>query len=300
MNSNRKAPPPCTICNLNKNVIRRGFFTRKSDRKRIQLYKCKKCKKCFSDQTFSFDYHLKKRYLNQEVFRLLCKGNSQRGIAFLLDVKAEAIALRIKKFAKLAKKHLKKTREKEDLSEVFFDEMESFEHTKCKPVTMPIAVNPKNRKILSVSAGKIAAKGILAEISIKKYGPRQCERKAKLSNMLTELKDSHSGEITFSTDQSPHYPPALKKIFDKYRHISYKGKRGCVVGQGELKAAGRDPLFSLNHTYAMIRDNIKRLSRRTWCTTKRIDMLENILYVYAYFHNQLMDKIRPRLVNLGF
>ena len=53
-----------------------------------------------------------------------------------------------------------KTRTSEDLSEVQFDEMESFEHTKCKPVTLRVAVNPKNRKILALRVGKIAAKGL--------------------------------------------------------------------------------------------------------------------------------------------
>ena len=231
--------------------------------------------------------------MNQKVFKLICKGNSQRGIALILDVKPEAIALRIRKFAILAKKHLKLTRREEGLSEVFFDEMESFEHTKCKPVTIPIAVNPKSRKILSLRVGKIAAKGLLAEISRKKYGPRKCERKKKLTDVLTEIKDFSKQNISFSTDESPHYPKLVKLILPESKHIQHKGRRGCVVGQGELKATGRDPLFSLNHTFAMIRDNVKRLSRRTWCTTKKINMLENILYIYSYFHNQVIDKLKP-------
>jgi len=45
-----------------------------------------------------------------------------------------------------------------------------------------------------------------------------------------------------------------------------KGRRECVVGQGELKGGGFDPLFSLNHTCAMIRAHVSRLFRRTWNT----------------------------------
>ena len=298
MNYSKNKLPKCLVCKSRHNVIKRGFFIRKSDSKKIQVYKCKTCSKSFSEQTFSFDYYLKKRYLNQKIFRLISKGNSQRGIALILDIKAEAVALRIKKFAALAKKYIQKMRKDEDLSEIFFDEMESFEHTKCKPLTMPIAVNPKNRKILALGVGKIAAKGLLAEISRKKYGVRKCERKRKLTEMLTEIKNSQKGNIKFSTDESPHYPKLIKKICPESLHIQHKGKRGCVVGQGELKASGRDPLFSLNHTYAMVRDNIKRLSRRTWCTTKKINMLENILYIYAYFHNQVIDKLKPKIQNL--
>jgi len=61
-----------------------------------------------------------------------------------------------------------------------------------------------------------------------------------------------------------------------------------VVGQGELKRGGYDPLFSLNHTAAMIRANINRLFRRTWCTSKRIDRLEGHLLLYTDYHNRVL------------
>ena len=58
------------------------------------------------------------------------------------------------------------------------------------------------------------------------------------------------------------------------------------MGQGELKKLKYDPIFSLNHTCAMIRDNIKRLSRKTWCTTKRMPQLQINLELYALEHNR--------------
>jgi hypothetical protein len=58
------------------------------------------------------------------------------------------------------------------------------------------------------------------------------------------------------------------------------------VGQGELKSGGFDPLFSFNHTAAMLRANINRLVRKTWCTTKRIDRLEAHIALYVQFHNR--------------
>ncbi|PID62582.1 MAG: hypothetical protein CSB44_03580, partial [Gammaproteobacteria bacterium] len=49
---------------------------------------------------------------------------------------------------------------------------------------------------------------------------------------------------------------------------------------------GHDPLFGINHTLAMLRDNIKRLSRKTWCVTRRPDVLDDILAIYTCFHNE--------------
>jgi len=61
--------------------------------------------------------------------------------------------------------------------------------------------------------------------------------------------------------------------------------RGCVAGQGELKKIGFDPLFSLNHTYAMMRANINRLFRRTWNTTKDPRKLRDHIDLYVWYHN---------------
>jgi IS1 family transposase len=222
---------------------------------------------------------------------------SQRATALILGVKQKAIAIRLKRFAMVARKHITKTREQEDFNEVFFDEMETFEHTKCKPVTIPLAVNPANRKILALGVGSIPAKGHLVEIAMKKYGPRQCQRKEKLSEMLSSIASISDKKIKFTTDESPFYPKLIKEIFPDATHESFKGRRGCVVGQGELKAGGHDPLFALNHTCAMLRDNVKRLARRTWCTTKKIYMLENILYIYAMFHNLVIDGASLEIFN---
>lgn len=297
MKPSKKHPPQCPFCKSDQQIQKRGFFIRGSDKKKVQKYYCKTCSKHFSEQTLSYDYRLRKRYINQKTFRLLCKGVSQRGIALLLRTKQKAIALRIKRFAQVARSFLAKTREQEDFKEIAFDEMETFEHTKCKPITIPLAVNPTNRKILAVCAGKIPAKGLLVEVSMKKYGPRECQRKEKLTEMLSQIQKSAKSEITFTSDQSTFYPNLVKELFPNSIHNTYKGRRGCVVGQGELKAGGYDPLFALNHTCAMIRDNIKRMTRRTWCTTKKIPMLENILCIYAMFHNLVIDKHSLEIFN---
>ena len=61
-----------------------------------------------------------------------------------------------------------------------------------------------------------------------------------------------------------------------------------MTGQGELKKLRFDPLFALNHTCAMLRANINRLFRRTWCTTKKKERLEQHLAVYMDFHNRIL------------
>jgi hypothetical protein len=63
-----------------------------------------------------------------------------------------------------------------------------------------------------------------------------------------------------------------------------------VTGQGELKKTTHDPLFAINHTLAMLRANINRLIRRTWCTTKKPERLIDHLWIYIRYHNTLIEE----------
>ncbi|MEK6774013.1 MAG: hypothetical protein AABY64_08735, partial [Bdellovibrionota bacterium] len=92
------------------------------------------------------------------------------------------------------------------------------------------------------------------------------------------------------SDQNPHYPKDVMRDFPRASHEKFKGRKACVVGQGELKKIGYDPLFSLNHTCAMFRAHVSRLFRRTWCTTKKSERLSYHLAIYAVYHNQSLKK----------
>ena len=61
------------------------------------------------------------------------------------------------------------------------------------------------------------------------------------------------------------------------------------VGLADDAATHHDDVHlirALESELAMLRANINRLIRRTWCTTKRVDRLEAHLRVYADYHNR--------------
>jgi len=167
--------------------------------------------------------------------------------------------------------------------------METFEHSKLKPLSITLAVT-KPRQILGAFVASMPAKGLLAKKAVEKYGRRKDERKKSLHALFKTLKPIVSKTALFQSDQNPHYPKVLTEHFPEATHLTVKGLRGCVVGQGELKATSWDPLFSLNHTAAMLRANMNRLFRRTWCTTKTPQGLRDHLALYIDFHNQLLVK----------
>lgn len=280
----------CPHCQNELTVVKRGTYIRPSDKKKVQRFHCKNCQKSFSSQTTSYDYCHKKRHINQMVFRLLSNGTSERAAATILGVDKKTISRRVAPFGKCAKKHLENMRiDLKNVEEIVFDEMESFQHTKLKPLTIPLAVEKHTRRILAFDVGEIAAKGPLASLSVKKYGKRKCQRRELLEVMFSKLSQVAAPTCSFFSDESTHYPKVLKRHFIYATHKTFKGRAAAVVGQGEMKRVGFDPLFDLNHTAAMIRDNIKRMARRTWCTTKRTDRLSDFIAIYALYHNQKIE-----------
>ena len=177
-----------------------------------------------------------------------------------------------------------------------FDDQETFEHSKLKPLSILALVESGTRRVLGWNVSVMPCKGLLAKKSRAKYGKRIDERKENRNDLFKLLKPHIAPNVVFKSDKNPHYGPSVKEHFPEAEHLTYKGRRGCVVGQGELKSGGFDELFTLNHTFAMFRDNLKRLARKTWCTTKLKERLNLQIAMYVFYHNY---RLIPQLENPG-
>lgn len=282
------------------NTIKNGFYAKKHGRqRRIQRYFCKQCNRYFSEQTGKFTYRERKPHINNSVFRLLGSGVSQRRTADILGIHRKTVERKMLRAAKLIeKKYLMKSPCKNKVDSIIFDEMETHEHSKLKPVSISVAVEEKSRKILSLHTAQMPAKGLLARASVKKYGRRKDFRPVAMEKMMIDCKRVSVQFPNLKSDKNPRYPRFVRKHYSTNFYQTFKGRRGCIVGLGELKRGGWDPLFPLNHTCAMIRDNLKCLARRTWCTSKLINRLQGRLWIYMSFHNQRLDGIRsPVLIS---
>lgn len=218
---------------------------------------------------------------------MLCSGISQRRIARLLKISRTTVVRKFIFLSEIAKReNFADLIKIKPVTELQFDDLETIEHTKCKPLSVVMAVEKHSRIILGFSVSRMPAKGHLAKLARKKYGKRADERPKGWDNLFDHISPKINPRATIESDQSPHYPFYVKKYCPKSQHLTTPGQRGCIAGQGELKKIGFDPLFTLNHTFAMCRANINRLFRRTWCTTKRPDRLIAHLDLYVNYHNR--------------
>jgi hypothetical protein len=244
-----------------------------------------------------FNYAQKKRYFNAVIFKLLCGGFSQRRCAFELGLDRKTVVRKFIRMGRAAVVVLPMTHYHRQFKNIEFDDLETAEHSKCKPLSVTIALESKTRLFLGFRVSQMPAKGRLAHIAQKKYGYRADQRASARRSLFNELKAIVDPNAVIKSDQNPHYPPDVKEHFPNCRHETSKGRRGCVVGQGELKRGGFDPLFTLNHSYAMLRANINRLFRRTWCTTKKAERLSYHIALYALYHNLVLTQGKRRKNN---
>ena len=114
------------------------------------------------------------------------------------------------------------------------------------------------------------------------------ERALGWDQMMKELVPYVKKDAVFHSDENPHYPRFVKKYHPGSTYGNYSRRKRIFTGQGELKKLIFDPLFSLNHTCAMLRANLNRLFRRTWCISKNKQGLIDHISIYVTYHNLVL------------
>ena len=245
-----------------------GWYKRKSDSQKIDRFRCHSCGKTMSNASLDIAKWQKKRQLNHMVKMMLASNMSMRRIAKVLHIDPKTVARKLVFLGTHLNNELKKQCVSH-VSDIQFDELQTIEHTKLKPLSVAMAVSKKERKILGFRVSSMPATGHLAKMSRKKYGARPDHRKAGMLALFKELSGFLSPTACISSDECSFYSGVVKRHFPRASYSQYCGKKSAVSGQGELKKVGFDPIFSINHTFAMLRANICRLIRKTWNTTKR-------------------------------
>ena len=280
-------PMHCPRC-LNTRTKKNGFYRQKLTRRYIQRYQCLSCKKKFGSSTHSITYKQKKPFINHRIFTDLCSCVSLRRIALNLSISYSTVYSRFLWLSTLAEKaQTQFLNSLSQPSELYLDEMESIEHTKLKPLTIPLIVDEEQR-ILGVGVGEIPSKGHLAGISRKKYGPRQDDSRTKMQEILAKLPDRLHPQIVHS-DGKTSYVELIKARWPGCEHQQHPRRATKVKEEPHLKhhKLRYDPMFSINQRCAKLRSDVKRLVRRSWCTTKKPINLYKHLMIYACYNNQL-------------
>src|SRR5262249_55960094 len=109
--------------------------------------------------------------------------------------------------------------------DLYLDEMETIEHTKCKPLSIALMVN-ENYQILAAKVARMPAKGRLAQFSVQKYGYRTDERPQALKELFSEVKSNlslHPGKVL--SDDKSAYRKFVESYFPQSQYQTYVSSR---------------------------------------------------------------------------
>jgi len=164
-------------------------------------------------------------------------------------------------------------------SHIQFDEMEAYEHTPLKPLSIALAVRVKTLQIVDSGVATMNAKGHLAETSLAKYGHRSDTRGDACLEVMRAVKRVAKPKLTITCDSKTNYPTLIKSVIPNATVntvLSVKKKRGDKK---------EDPLFAINTTCANLRQDLAVLARKTMSTLKKADTLQDLLNIYIAYNN---------------
>ena len=268
---------------------RRGSYRRACDGRTVQRFQCKGCKHTFSTQTFRVDYKLRKPALDIPLFLLLISKVTLRQCARDLECDRGTVAQRLKLFGEHCRAfhelRMKARGERGPWQGRFLlDELETYEHNRrLKPLTVPLLVHRPSFCILHVAVGTLPPRKPLSPANQKKLElsgeKRTSESRAKVAECFDELQRllPTTRIVKVDTDEKHTYRALLRKRFgERLVHETTSSKR---------RRSYWNPLFVVNHTFAMLRDGLSRLVRRTWAGSKQRQKLEWHLWTYIAWRN---------------
>jgi transposase-like protein len=258
---------------------------------RIPRFRCKVCRKGFSFQTFRIDYRDLRPEVNTSLMRHLVSGMSMRQAGRMVGLNIHGVQHKARKIARhlrLLNRNL--TTSLPENRVLSLDELETFEHSSIQPVTVPVAIDDSSKFVIAVDVApirRLAKKGSRRQQRIEKHeskrGKREDRGRQSVHKVFGRLQTLLAGKAaTLVTDQKACYATEVRRRFAA--HVIH-----CTVNSKAPRTT-QNPLFSINLTEAMMRDNNGRLRRRSWLVTKARWALRLQLEMFMAYRNW----IRPR------
>ncbi len=295
-------PPFCPIldCPTHSHKIaftwrKRGFYSRKCDGRRVRRYSCNTCNHRFSAQTFKTDFRWRKPKLHFRLFDLFISKVTIRQMARITRVRRPTVERRLLRLGQTCKDFhaqvLNQLKDRGGIRGIFqLDELETYEQNRrLSPVTMPVLIERSSYFVIHGETAAMAARGGLSSGWEKKKkrleksrGVRKSGSSNSVRNSLKRLREIHkpSVGIHLQTDQKASYRTISREILkDQLQSHS--------TTSSKAKRDKDNLLFPINHTFAMMRDSISRLVRRTWAASKSRLRLETHFWIWVAYRNYI-------------
>ncbi|MCB9886333.1 MAG: hypothetical protein H6838_12635 [Planctomycetes bacterium] len=257
----------------------------------VPRFRCRRCGKAFSPQTFRHDYRDRKPEHNELVFHLLSSGVGLRQIGRVTGLAPSSVQMKMRKMGRTCRwLHRNLCRTLPAGKTYLLDEEETYEGASIRTVTMPVVIERESWFVIAVTAGptrRLAARGtrrrLWQERDERRRGRRRDRSKTCVRQVLNRLRQvSAEGSLVLRTDEKSSYRAVARQLFgDRLLH---------ETTLGSLARTTANPLFAINTTIAMTRDNCGRLRRRSWLVSKRCLCLRLQMHVFVAYRNYVRQR----------
>ncbi|MGE3172199.1 MAG: hypothetical protein AB7O97_06185 [Planctomycetota bacterium] len=251
-----------------------------------QRFRCTTCRRTFSRQTFRHDRGERRPETNVDVFKLLTSGVGLRQTGRYVGLSLRAVQGKLRRMAATCRSLHRHLCRRLPGGRMFqLDEEETFEHASIRTVTLPVCIERDSRLWITTGTGRIrrlakqgSARRERQDREEAKHGLRPDESRQVVERALGQLRRLvPTGPVLLQTDEKPSYSVIARKLFgDRLHHDQTPGRR---------TRSTRNPLFAINHTLTMSRDNNGRLRRRSWLVSKCRHWLQRQLHLYVVYRN---------------
>jgi len=264
-----------------------GFFERRARPRRIQRYRCSRCRRSFSSQTFDVSYWLKRPDLPRRLFFRLLACSAFRQIARDLGVSPTTVLRQTARLGRHCLLFHERLRPKHALPEpLAVDGFECFEFSQYTPVHFHTAVGSASHFFHGFTDSELRRKGRMTEAqkrrraeleaSLGRPDPKSVEREMAA---LLALVVPAGGDVVVRSDDHPAYPRALRRLSG--RRVRHE------VTSSRLPRTPSNPLFPVNLLDLLIRHGSANHKRETIAFSKRRQSAAERLAVLLVWRNYL-------------
>jgi transposase-like protein len=264
----------------------RGSYQPRCRDEPVPRFRCLGCGKGFSRQTFRHDYRDRRPECNAPLFTLVNSGVGLRQIGRVLGLNIKSVQRKHRKIGRTCELlHANLAPRLPAGGTYVLDEEETYEGASIRPVTVPILIERRTWFVVATATGpirRLAKRGTVRR-RLQERDERRCGRRPDSSSrcvraVLEQLRRCDpDGPIVLLTDDKSSYRTVAKAVFgDRLQHHTTPG------------TAVRNtfnPLFPINTTIAMTRDNCGRLRRQSWLVSKHYRYLAKQMHVFTIYRN---------------
>ena len=275
---------------------RAGSYTRQAVPRTIPRYRCSRCGRSFSSQTFSPTYWLRRPELLIFVWDGLNAGSGFRQLARIVGASPSTVMTHAARLGRHGLLFLEAHRPRQGPCEpLVVDGFESFERSQYHPLHLNLAVGAESHFVYGFTDAELRRKGRMtarqkirrAELETR-FGRPDPKGLEKAMAALLRLVAPEGSQVEVRSDEHPAYPRAWRRVPEvvvEHRVTSSKKAR-----------TPRNPLFPVNrvdlwlrHAGANHRRETIAFSKRRASVVERCAMLAVFLNYQKSFSEKRQD-----------